>query len=86
MTSGPALLVIDPDPGVASAIGRALKESDIRITSVASGDEAIEELDSGEFDIVICDLAFEEGRGFVLLKKVFSKVLVYQMFPQLKIF
>ena len=70
MTSGPALLVIDPDPGVASAIGSAFKEADIRITSVSSGDEAIEELDSGEFDIVICDLAFEEGRGFSLLKKV----------------
>ena len=70
MTSGPELLVIDPDPGVASAIGSAFKEADVRITSVSSADEAIEELDSGEFDIVICDLAFEEGRGFSLLKKV----------------
>jgi len=70
MTSSPALLVIDPDSGVASAIGRALKDSDIRITSATSGDEALEELDSEEFDIVICDLAFEEGRGFALLQKV----------------
>ncbi len=70
MATPPLLLVIDPDPRTAVAIAEALKDSDIRIKAVSTGDDADEELRGGRFDIVLCDLEFEEGRGFGLLKEI----------------
>jgi DNA-binding NtrC family response regulator len=69
MASNTSVLVIDPDPEVTSSIAIVLKEADIRITSAASEQSAIDELDSGDFDIVISDLTFDDGRGFSLLQK-----------------
>ena len=70
MASSTSILVIDPNPDVTSSIEIALKEADIHITSAANEQSAIDELDSGDFDIVISDLTFDDGRGFSLLQKL----------------
>ncbi|MAB77383.1 MAG: Fis family transcriptional regulator [Verrucomicrobiales bacterium] len=70
MARSTSILVIDPNPDVTSSIEIALKENDINITSAANEQSAIDELDSGDFDIVISDLTFDDGRGFSLLQKL----------------
>tara|TARA_R110000850_G_scaffold87602_6_gene188284 strand:- start:1503 stop:2933 length:1431 start_codon:yes stop_codon:yes gene_type:complete len=69
MTTPVLLLAIDPDPKIVAAIADALCDSDIRMIPALTGDDAAEKLESSHFDIIICDLDFENSRGFALLKE-----------------
>jgi two-component system cell cycle sensor histidine kinase/response regulator CckA len=57
------VMVVDDDPGVASAL-RLMLEDDHDVTSVASGREALRRLvRDGAYDIVFCDLMMPELSG-----------------------
>ncbi|MEM9284109.1 MAG: sigma-54 dependent transcriptional regulator [Verrucomicrobiota bacterium] len=69
MTAPPLLLVIDPDAKTAKAVADALADSEIRVATVSAVDEAREELQSQPVEVIVSDLAFDDGGGFQLLKE-----------------
>lgn len=63
------VLIVDDEPLVASALRRALKEHDV--TSVSSGQDAIDVLASGEnFDVILCDLMMPDVSGLDVFQAV----------------
>jgi signal transduction histidine kinase/CheY-like chemotaxis protein len=62
------ILIVDDDPGIASAIVEMLREHEI--VTAASGREALEHLRSGAFDAVFCDLMMPDVTGMELFEHV----------------
>ena len=63
------LLVIEDDAGTLRAISNLLKNKDINITGVVSGEDAIEQLRTHAFDCIVLDLVLGDMSGFDLLRR-----------------
>lgn len=63
-SSGRRVLVIDDEPGVLRVIKRILK--DYEVTTCQGGKEALDHLQRGEFDLILCDLMMPEYTGMDL--------------------
>lgn len=66
--SGRKLLVIDDEPAVLRVIKRMLKDYDV--TTCMGGQEALDHLLHGDFDLVLCDLMMPEYTGMDLYERV----------------
>jgi len=55
------VLIIDDEPAVGRALGRVLKEH--RVTVRSSPVQALEELRSADYDVILCDLMMPEMTG-----------------------
>lgn len=68
------ILLVDDDPGLLRGLARLLswKREDLRLTTAADGQEAIELLHTHEFDIVLTDLHMPHVNGFDLVAWVLS--------------
>ncbi len=65
---GRRLLVIDDEPAVLRVIKRMLKDYDV--TTCGGGQEALDYLLKGEFDLILCDLMMPEYTGMDLYERV----------------
>lgn len=66
-SSGRRVLVIDDEPGVLRVIKRILKDYDV--TTCLGGKEALDHLQQGNFDLVLCDLMMPEYTGMDLYER-----------------
>jgi PAS domain S-box-containing protein len=65
---GRRLLVIDDEPAVLRVIKRMLKDYDV--TTCGGGQEALDYLLKGDFDLILCDLMMPEYTGMDLYERV----------------
>ena len=63
------ILLVDDDLGVLIVIASALEDKGYQVTTVSSGEVAIEALNIKDFDLVITDLNMHETDGIAVLKK-----------------
>lgn len=62
------ILVIDDEPLVCEGIKRALRSHDVTVTS--SGRDAVELCESGDYDLVLCDVMMPEVSGMDVYSRV----------------
>jgi len=67
------LLVVEDDEVQRSTIVELLAETDVRITAVGTGEEALKALEERAFDCLVLDLALPDMGGFDLLKRIRKK-------------
>ena len=67
------LLVVEDDEAMRMGIVELIEESDVAITPVESGQQALSLLKSESFDCIILDLGLGDMTGFDLLKKIGKK-------------
>jgi two-component system NtrC family sensor kinase len=65
-TGGKAILVIDDEPGITSALAYLLRRDGHTVETAAHGRQALAQLQKGEYDLILCDLRMPEldGPGF----------------------
>lgn len=63
------ILVIDDDEATRDAIRAALAER-YEVTTAEGGREALPIIDSGHFDLIICDIVMDEVDGLELVRHV----------------
>lgn len=71
--SKPNILVVDDEKIALSSIERALKKEGYTVVAAGSGTEAIEQLNSSHFDVVITDLIMGEVDGYAVLLETRKK-------------
>jgi CheY-like chemotaxis protein len=59
----PTLLVVGPDPGAQTCLGRQLREHGYRVESDVRGDSTLTRVGAGHLDLVIMDLLLEDMEG-----------------------
>lgn len=64
-----AILLVDDEPIITAAIGRALEEKGYEVTTAESGERAVELLNESSFDLVITDLVMTPIDGMGVLEK-----------------
>ncbi|HOP31529.1 MAG TPA: response regulator, partial [Spirochaetota bacterium] len=64
------ILIIDDEPIVLKSCERIFKNEDIEIDTAVSGEEGIEKIDAGRFDIVITDLMMPGIGGMEVVKHI----------------
>ncbi|MEZ0327812.1 MAG: HAMP domain-containing protein, partial [Fimbriimonas sp.] len=67
------LLIVEDDDDQRNSIVELLSETDVKITAVATGEEALAALDKHTFDCLVLDLALPDMGGFELLKRIRRK-------------
>jgi DNA-binding NtrC family response regulator len=65
----PKILIADDEPDICKALEFLLKREDYTVSSVNSGEDAIERLKTESFDIVITDLKMGRVDGMAVLEK-----------------
>src|SRR4029453_3498863 len=68
--NAPHVLAIDDDPAMRQLIAEYLGENDVRVTTVATGDEMSRVLAEQPIDAIVLDLRLEGEDGMELAKKV----------------
>ena len=61
--AGSAVLVVEDEPALASAVADGLTDAGYRVERAADGEEALERVADGVFDLVICDLKMPRRDG-----------------------
>jgi CheY-like chemotaxis protein len=56
VASGSAVLVVEDEPALASAVADALTDAGYRVDRAGDGEEALERIATKVFDLVVCDL------------------------------
>jgi DNA-binding NtrC family response regulator len=64
------ILVVEDNPSLLDVIYELLESHDFRVTTAASGEEAIETLNVKSFDLLITDINLGRVNGIAVLKKV----------------
>ncbi len=64
----PNVLVVDDEPTICDAVADALPTIAAKVTIASNTTEAISTLDSGRFDVVLCDLYMPGGGGLDVLQ------------------
>ncbi|WP_333656187.1 sigma-54-dependent transcriptional regulator [Dissulfurispira sp.] len=65
----PKILIVDDEPDICKALEFLLKREGYTVTSVNSGEDAIEKLKTESFDVVITDLKMGRVGGMTVLEK-----------------
>ena len=63
------ILLVDDDPYILTGIGQSLETEGYRVTTAESGEQALDLLNEGHFDLVITDLVMDKIDGIQVLKK-----------------
>lgn len=63
------ILLVDDEPNVLKALGRIFRQENYRITTAASGIEALDHLKNGTFQLMISDYMMPHMNGAELLKQ-----------------
>jgi CheY-like chemotaxis protein len=67
---GPRVLVIDDDALIRDALRLLLEELGARVTEAGGGSEALQQLEAGRFDLVLCDLRMPDLDGFAVIRRI----------------
>ena len=71
MTDGPPrVLVVDDDPDIRTIVGLNLTLAGMEIGEASNGQEALDTLESGEWDACILDLAMPQTDGMTALREL----------------
>ena len=65
-----AVLVVEDDEREREAMMELIGGGDVRVVGAGSPDQALAELDGGQFDCVVLDLGLGDGDGFSLLERI----------------
>ncbi len=65
----PTVLVVDDEPDICRALEFLLKREDYAVTTVNSGEDAVERLRQQSFDVVLSDLKMGKVDGMAVLEK-----------------
>jgi CheY-like chemotaxis protein len=68
--NGPRVLVVDDDALIRDALRLILEELGAHVTEAVDGRQAIEQLEAGRFDLVLCDLRMPEVDGFAVIRRI----------------
>jgi CheY-like chemotaxis protein/HAMP domain-containing protein len=68
------LLVVEDDAAARESIMELIGDGDVHTTTVGSGAEALEALQSGRFDCMVLDLGLPDMTGFQLMTRVKSEI------------
>jgi CheY-like chemotaxis protein len=68
------LLVVEDDAVARQSIVELIGNGDVQTTTVASGQEALEALQTGRFDCMVLDLGLPDMTGFQLITRVKSEI------------
>ena len=68
MTERPHILIVDDEPAIRLTLETGLSFKGFRISSAASGREAVSALKNGKFDAVICDVVMPDGDGLSVIR------------------
>jgi DNA-binding response OmpR family regulator len=55
-TSALSVLVVEDDPKLAALLTRGLRESGMRADAALSGEDALDHVDAGRFDVIVLDV------------------------------
>src|SRR5262245_32878090 len=64
------VLLIDDEPELRVTLAEALREAGHRVTEAGDGGEGLSLLESGIFDVLICDVRLPRVDGLTLLRRV----------------
>jgi DNA-binding response OmpR family regulator len=67
------ILVVDDDEMVLMALDELLKPEGYEVDTVGSGNEALQKLDQGAYDLIMTDVIMPEMDGFELCKRIREK-------------
>ncbi len=65
-----AVLVVEDDEREREAVMELIGGGDVRVLGAGSPDQALAELDGGDFDCMVLDLGLGDGDGFALLERI----------------
>lgn len=68
--SDSSILLVDDEKVILQILSRELRAENYKVTAVSSGSDAIRELQTAQYDLVISDLMMEGIDGFGVLKAV----------------
>lgn len=69
------VLVVDDEPFIAGAFTRLLESEGYEVESASSGDEGLQKVQSGKFDVVVSDILMPRMDGMMLLRCIREKDL-----------
>lgn len=78
MSSGP-ILIVDDEKNIRLALSMSLEKLEIPVETAASGEEALEKLARGEYELMLLDLRMPGLDGMEVLRRV------SQQLPELKV-
>jgi two-component system nitrogen regulation response regulator NtrX len=65
-----SILIVDDEPGIRSSLGSILREEGYRVEAVASGEECVESIRNGRFDLVLLDVWLPKMDGLATLERL----------------
>jgi two-component system nitrogen regulation response regulator NtrX len=65
-----AILIVDDEEGIRESLGALLRDEGYEVTAVASGEECLEQIETGEFDLVLLDVWLKEIDGLETLSRI----------------
>jgi HAMP domain-containing protein/CheY-like chemotaxis protein/signal transduction histidine kinase len=68
------LLVVEDDEGAQRSIAELIGGGDVQTTTVGTGEEALEALQTGRYDCMVLDLGLPDMTGFQLITRVKSEI------------
>jgi PAS domain S-box-containing protein len=67
--TGVQVLVVDDEPDARTLVSRLLDECGAAVTPASSTAEALERLQNGRFDVLVCDIGMPGEDGYTLIRK-----------------
>jgi len=65
-----AILIVDDEEGIRESLGALLRDEGYEVAAVASGEECLEQIETGEFDLVLLDVWLKEMDGLETLSRI----------------
>jgi len=89
MAKKSSILVVDDEDALRTVLSSELMNEGYEVHSAADGDDAITELDKGQYDLVLLDIKMPRMNGFEVLKHIKqnharTKVVMLTGFADLK--
>lgn len=69
------VLIVDDDPTVLHAYAHRLAEAGFEVTEASGGAEALQRIETGQFDVLISDIKMPEMDGLALLRRMRARSL-----------
>jgi DNA-binding response OmpR family regulator len=64
------VLVVDDDPSLLDMLAMSLEDEGFEVSTAADGEAGMERIESGEPDLVVCDINMPEMDGFTICKNL----------------
>ncbi len=71
--SGQRVLLVDDDEAIRALVQKILQRQDLTVTTARDGQEAIEKLREGDYDVILLDLMMPRVDGFGVMQHLREK-------------